>query len=495
MENKMSKRVVSMEERQQTTMNKMQKSAELYYDKYRDQMDLLEHSILAQVKKNKGGIQAYDIYALGKQLEQFEDHMAFNEEQGNVNLLGQIPNIAFDVITAVFGASIIPVVASVQPIDEERGTVYFKTVRDATTKGSQTAGEVTVDPRQNVVTPIGYSNNSFQNVAQAGTTSGTTTYTFTLAGFPIKSETFSVSLASAPAVQGKDIGAYSNYPSNTDIGNIWGAGVSGTINYLTGSVTLNFTADPGTHASNIIVSYQQNYELSTDLPQIDSYFASTGIFANVYALKGTVGLLQSYGMSKRFGLVAEDEVAKDLVQEINREIGGDLIRTLSAIAQGTTTYNDTPPTGVSLFEHRQTYKYSLAAAEGQLVANAGRGTISLLIVGLTHASLIQTLPGWVKLYDGNGLGSHVYGTLDGITVIRVMESNILASSNGLAVWKGLSPFEAAVVYAPYMPLTVTAVLPQAPNPLQSMRAAAVWAGVEGVVPNYVTNFNVTNVPL
>lgn len=480
-----------MKMNEDTRMDKVKKFAEQYYDQYRDQMDLLEKSMLCKIKKT---LTPYDVYALGKQLEQFEDHQRWlTEEQGNVNLLGQIPNIAFDVITAVHGASVIPIIASVQPIDEERGTVYFKTVRDATTRGSQTAGEVVVDPRTNVVTPIGYSNNEFNNVAVSGTTASTLTYTGTLAGAPVKSESFVVSLASNTAVQGKDIGSYESFPNNSDVGAIWGAGISGTINYISGAWSVTLAADPGTHANNIIVSYQQNYELSTDLPQIDTYFASVGIFANVYALKGTIGLLQSYGMSKRFGLVAEDELAKDLVQEVNREIGGDLIRLLAAVAMGTTTYSDLPPSGVSLFEHRQTYKYFLAGAEQTLVNNAGRGTISLLIVGQIHASIIQTLPGFVKLFDGNGLGSHVFGTLDGITVIRVMETNILASTAGLAVWKGLSPFEAAAVYAPYMPLTVTSVLPQAPNPLQSMRAAAVWAGVEAIVPEYVTNFNVSTV--
>jgi hypothetical protein len=468
----------------------LKEQAGRYYDKYTGQMKILEKSLFLRSRKDRT-LNEFDVVALGKQLQQFEDHQRWvNEEQGNVNLLGKIPDIAFDVITAVFGASVIPVVASVQPIDEERGTVYFKTVRDATTKGSQTAGEVVVDPRTNIVTPIGYSNNSFQNVAVAGTTAATFTYTFTLAGAPVKSESFSLSLASAPTVQGKDVGAFNNPPG--DIGQIWGAGVSGTVNYLTGSVTVTFAADPGTHASNIIVSYQQNYELSTDLPQIDTYFASTGIFAQVYALKGTMGLLQSYAMSKRFGMNAEDELAKDLVQEINREIGGDLIRIIAANAQSTVTYNDQPPTGVSLFDHRQTYKFSLAAAEANLITNAGRGTISLLIVGITHAALIQTLPGWEKLYDGNGLGSHVFGTLDGITVVRVMESNILGPLQGLALWKGYSPFEAAAVYSPYMPLTTTAVLPQAPNPIQSMRASMVWAGVSSLVPEYSTNFNISN---
>lgn len=122
------------------------------------------------------------------------------------------------------------------------------------------------------------------------------TYTFVLAGAPIKSESFTVSLSVSTAVQGKDIGGYTQFPSNTDVGQIWGAGISGTINYITGSVTLNLTSDPG-NGQNIVVNYQQNYELSTDLPQIDTYFASVGIFAQVYALKGTIGLLQSYGIS------------------------------------------------------------------------------------------------------------------------------------------------------------------------------------------------------
>jgi hypothetical protein len=45
-------------------------------------------------------------------------------------------------------------------------------------------------------------------------------------------------------------------------------------------------------------------------------------------------------------------MAKELVQEINREIGGDLIRKLRAVAVGSTVYSDVAPAGVSLFEHK-----------------------------------------------------------------------------------------------------------------------------------------------
>ena len=64
--------------------------AEIFHKNYRNQMDLLEKSMLAKVRP----ITSYDVWALGKQLENFDYHAKFCEEQGNVNLLGKIPDIA-----------------------------------------------------------------------------------------------------------------------------------------------------------------------------------------------------------------------------------------------------------------------------------------------------------------------------------------------------------------------------------------------------------------
>lgn len=41
------------------------------------------------------------------------------------------------------------------------------------------------------------------------------------------------------------------------------------------------------------------------------------------------------------------------VSEINREIGGDLIRTLKANAVGNTQFDKSAPAGVSFFEHKE----------------------------------------------------------------------------------------------------------------------------------------------
>lgn len=458
---------------------KIEHEATRLYDKFRPQMDVLEKSILC---KMRGGLQAQDVFALGKQLEAFDAYREMCEEDGNLNQLGQIPKIAYDVITATYGLSVLPIIASVQPIDEERGNVYFKNVRSVNTKGSQTAGDTVVNPRSTIKTPSGYSNDYISGEVLVNTGGAPTTAAAgTLNAIPVRSETIKVTIQDDAATYAVDDGK----------GTLLGVGLSGTINYITGAVVLTFAVAPAA-TKDIFVEYQQNYELSTDIPQIDTFFDSKGIMAKIYALKGTIGMLQAYGMKKRFGLVAEDELAKDLVQEINREIGGDLIRAMRAQALGSTVFSKTPPSAtISYFEHKQTYKDQMAQAESTLVGNAGRGTISLLVVDKSHAAVIQTLPGWKKMYDGQGLGAHLYGELDGIPVVRVNELNVLGDGHGLAIWKGSSPFEAAAVYSPFMPLAVTSTLPQAPNPLQSMKAAAVWAGTDVLVPAYVTKFDVT----
>lgn len=467
---------------QEKIISKMEQDAERYFNQYEEHMEVLESkSMLSKLRQ----VEYYDFWALGKQLEAFEEWRDMCEESGNLGQLGRIPNIAFDVITAVQGASILPALASVQPIDEEQGIVYFKQVKSSDTRGSQTAGDVIVDPRTGTVTPQGYASNKIDPETLVGSTTATVLqYTPTAAVTPIRKETLFIFERTSGGVlvsEGRDQGD----------GRIFGNGLSGTVNYTTGALVIDLIADPGN--TNVITArYQQNFELATDIPQMETSLATKSILAHVYALKGTVGMLQSFALRKRFGMIAEDMLAKDLVQEINREIGGDLIRKLRAQSLGSETFNRTPPdTSISFFEHKQLWKDSLAAAATNLLANAGRGDISTLVLGRKHAELVRTLPGFELLSDGTTLGAHIFGKIDGMTVIRVTETAVLGALEGIGMWKGGGPFESACVYTPYMPLAVTDMLPEAPNPLVNMRAAAVWAGVDVLVPEYATKFDVS----
>lgn len=359
-------------------------------------------------------------------------------------------------------------------IDDEQGTVYFKNVRAETAKGNIGAGEALIDPRTGYKTAQGFSSNYLEN--SVDTAAGVLTQTVAGLG-PLRSGCVEIYVSST--VFGQDDGR----------SNIIGKGISGTVDYVNGSIVLNFLADPGTHVGLLKVRYQSNYELGSDLPTISTFFDSTSVRARVYALKGTIGMLQSFGMRKRFGMVAEDEISRDLVAEINKEIGGDIVRRLvtmsASIGSNSTTFYKKAQAGVSYFEHKQSWKDKLADAEAKLCGNAGRGTISVIVAGREQAAVISTLPGFNKLTDGNVLGVHVFGTIDGVTVVRCNEQDIMDSKTAVCLWKGATPFESPVVYCPYMPLVVTATLPM-PNPLSQQKAAAVWAGVQEIVPRFTT---------
>ena len=71
------------------------------------------------------------------------------------------------------------------------------------------------------------------------------------------------------------------------------------------------------------------------------------------------------------------------------------------------------------------------------------------------------------------LNRRIYGTLDGITIIRIPNASSLNANTMLCMYKGSSPFEAAMAYCPYMPLVVTTALPTGTNPLLNQKAAAI----------------------
>lgn len=155
-----------------------------------------------------------------------------------------------------------------------------------------TAGQSVTDPRTGIVTPQSYASN-LVGLEQGAVGDGTLkSFTFVLAQKPIKSQSLAITVESDSITRGVDIG-----PDVNGIGQIYGIGVSGTVNYISGSVTVNFYIAPA-NGKKIFSAYQFNYELAADLPQIDSFYDSKSITAQVFALRGSVGMLQSYGMRK-----------------------------------------------------------------------------------------------------------------------------------------------------------------------------------------------------
>ena len=456
-------------------IDKVERDAERYFRKYRPFVEQLENNLL--LKRFKP-ITAWDVRALGKMLENVDDMVKMCENAGTVADLGPLPRIAKDVVTIMYGTSPLPLISSVQPMDEEIGLVYYKQVMAISSGGNLHSGDIIVSPLGDYKTPQGYANAEVTETV--GTGNGTvTTFTATTTYHPVRPGTVSITAGGATAVD-------SNYD-----GNLIGQGVSGTINYQTGAVSLTFATAPASGIT-VAITYWGNVEdINLGVKEINYELTAQQIRAKIYALKGMTGLFKNWQLQKRFGVSAEEELASDLVNAVNAEILGNMITKMNAKLPGTATWDATVPTNTSYFEHKQSFKDTLSYAESQMVANAKRGVISFILAGTKVASVIRTLFGWEQIYDGKGMfTAHLFGQLDGIPVIRVVDANILPPTSAIIGYKGVSEFEAPAVYAPYMPVTVTSVLPTI-NPLVTQRAVASWAGVEVLVNNFLYGVNIT----
>lgn len=331
-------------------------------------------------------------------------------------------------------------------MEEQQGLVYFKNVRAEDTRGNLTSGELLRDPRLIGKTPKGYASNQIfeeELGSSAGVSAGSTeTLSGTVLNAPVTPQTLQIRLG--------EIGAVAAFGMDDGAGHILGSGLSGSVNYDTGAIEVTISAAVAAGAK-LYVTYRTNFEAADDIPQVQSYYDSIQVQARVYALKSTLGMLQSYAMQKRFGVVAEDDIARDLIGEINAEIGGDLIRAADAVAPKIADWTEDYTTGEAWFIHKQSFADHLALLDQTIAANTGRGEANYYIAGSRAAAIMQTLPGFTKVSDGSAFGPQVFGTINGKTIIRVPEAAVLAPGRVIGVWKGSSPFEASLVYAPFMP--------------------------------------------
>ena len=452
--------------------------AEGYFGKYKSQIKTFENSLVSKAMD----ISEHHIIQLGKMLDQWKVYETICEANGSLNTLGELPKVALDVITATLSNSILPVIASTQAIEQQKSIIWFKNVKALDSKGNITAGDTLINPRTGTKTPSGYASSEvIGEVAVATTTATQVVYGFNVnSSESIRSQFVKVYLDSDNSIFCQDFEGK---------GILLGNGMSGTVNYDTGAISVTLAADPG-GADAIHVDYQQNLEEMTDVRRITSVLESTGIEAKPYALKGVMGMFQLFALKKTMGDAALDDMTMDLTREINAEIGGDLIRQYSANAQGVTNFSLAIPTNTSEIEHRKSYALRMADAEATMVGNVGRGAIKVMIVGREHAAVVRNLDGFNVLSDGDSLGAHVFGTYKGVTYVRVPEEALLAAKSGIGLYSGASPLESAGVYAPFMPLTVQSA-PLGPNPLTDQKVAATMAGTKVVVPGYATKFNIT----
>lgn len=462
--------------------SKEQKLAQ-YIKLFPEQFKKFGDSERARIK----GLNENDLYSLGRVFEQ-QTMLRMNEEQTFAQL-GATPTLAFDFITAMFGKSVIPYIASEQVIDEVQGLVYFENIIATTTRGNITGvgGDAAPDvlgKAAGVPTkyPQGFAGEMvYGEKCETKGDNSTKAFNFTLKyGKNIRPNYVKIVCDGVTAVDdGK--------------GNLIGAGVYGEVKYATGEVKINFANAPKTNAE-IVCNYATNFELGA-LPSVTTTLDSKFVRANVYGLQTDTSVIASYMMGKRFDFDLQQRAVDILQQQILNEITTELImKIVTATVENKldeTMFDMAVPTGVSQQAHFNSVDYTFGVVAQKMAQRAGKGTLSVGLAGPEACAFLTQNAKFKRIGEATAFAT-VYGVYDNTTIIiRCPQLTQVKEGNAIYfLYKGESPFDAAAVYAPYMPLVGVEDLPVPTALLNRRSAVASMAAVDILVPGYIQKFKV-----
>ena len=435
------------------------------YEKFRD-------SERAKIK----GLNEDDLFALGRTFEQ-QSMLNLNEEQTFAQL-GATPTLAYDFITALFGKSVIPYIASEQVIDEMQGLVYFENIVATSTRGNVVQGDV-LAKAAGVPTkyPQGFAGEMVYGEAADGVTpdGSETNFTFTLKYAPIRPNYVKVIAGDVTAIDdGK--------------GNLIGVGVNGKITYSTGEVEVTFATAPAADVA-VIANYATNFELG-QLPAITTELDSKFVRANVYGLQTDTSILASYMMGKRFSFNLQERAVQILQEQILNEITTELIMKVEAAVVefnlDETVFDMKVPEGVSQQAHFNSVDYTFGVIAQKMAQRAGKGTLTVGLAGAGACAFLEQNAKFEKIGVASAFAS-VYGIYNKQTII-IRCPQLKDPDTIYFLYKGESAFEAAAVYAPYMPLVGVEDLPVPTALLNRRSAVASMAAVEILVPGFIQKF-------
>lgn len=453
-------------------------SEEGYQDRFNH---IKRNSNLAKAKKYSGGVGEQDLIQLGQQFKMFENYVSFCETIGSSSELGDTPKIGLDIITGIAANSIVPFVGGTQNMKDEEGFLYFDRVKAGSTRGNMTAGQIIRDPRQAAQAyQRGYATENQGPTAVSATAVGVTIYNIALPQAPVKPGTLELIIPGMGNIEALD---------RRD-GKIIGDGISGVINYASGTISLQLAAVPG-GIFDIVATYKTDFEVTGNVPLIQTDLDKINVKAEIVALRGQTSIYKNYAMQMRFGQQASANMVNKLINEITAEINYKVADQCLAAAVGETRFDPIPRfEAVAQTLHIQEFMNMWRVADQQIRTNAGKGAIQTILAGDQVCTAFSMIPAYSQsriVADG----PHVHGTIDGITVIRCPHYDPLIA---VGLFRGMGMFDTGFLYGPFMPLYVDGSIPSPQNILVKEGLVTTWAAFKTVVPRYFTKFRLLRAP-
>jgi len=385
------------------------------------------------------------------ELKQFKEKHMIGEDTTTVNTAPFI-KYTFPLLRRVWPALIAPEIVSIQPMSAPVGAIFYFELKYGSSKGSVVAGDKLVKNFNRT-----YSSQYIDG--EAGALANNTAQSFTLAYKPVLAGKVSIETS----VSG--VGPFVDNGS----GVLSGPGLaSGTVDYATGAVVLTLSSAPGT-GNTYSAKYEYNLEANSQVADVNIDISLVAVNAKSRKLKALWSSEASDDLKSLHGVDAEQELVAGLGSELALEIDREIIEDIRLGATGGSV------------------GYSLAAVSGQKELDVIRGLLTPLTLLMNQIGkntlrgpanfgvMSYDLAAYVEQLSTDGFFRPVFaGNTDamapaeapqtwGMMKMGTIQSRLvcykdpyLTPNEMIVGFKGNSFVDAGYVWAPYVPLQVTA---------------------------------------
>lgn len=386
------------------------------------------------------------------------DHIAYSEAVQSTDI-GAYKRYALDMVGAVEINAIAPEVVSVQAINNRVGMINFAKYNYGVTKGGTAAGTTFADVRQLHTSDENYTSEVVEDEELAS--GSTTAHTGILAWAPIQPGTVKIVAGDVVIADSAMDGTLSAAA---------GIAAGATIDYSTGEYSFTLTTAATAFAS---YSYVNEHVPTSNLPEVTISIESLPVTAKTRRLAARWGFEAGYELQKEYGSSIEDllstTAASEIMHEIDMELLGDLkrIATSNAVSQ----WGAQPQVGVSQQDHFDAFRIKINEGKQAVYQKVRKATPNFMVCGTSVLVVVTSIKGFTPSGQ-TAIGPYFAGTTPDGTKIYV--SPDYAPTEYVLGYKGNSLLEAGYVYAPYMPITTTAMVQ-----LEDMAGRKGWATMYG----------------
>lgn len=385
---------------------------------------------------------------------------------------GIFKNVALDIVGPVVVNLLCYDIVSVQPIDSPVGMVRFFEYQYGTSKGSTQAGTAFADNRNFYQSDALYSTDKVSGEtveAVAGTAQA-----FTVRFFPIIT---GAGLAELPLKV--KIGSVVFTDAGNGILTSAVAGNSGTVDYITGDITLTLASaasagDPITIDYTYALTYVDDTASSRNIPEVLIKPRSIPVIAKPRRMKAVWSFDFNFMMSKEYDQEVEALLNATVASEIWHEIDSEVINDLYTMASAGNeiVWDKTITPGISKADHYDSFSIALDECSENIQQATRKVSANFAVGGVSVGTVVSKIKGFVPELHKTTAGPYLHGTLPNGMKFYVDQN--LPKNVGFAGYKGDTLFDTGYILAMYMPVMT---LPMAQ--LEDMAGRKGWAASYG----------------